>query len=325
MADPISVPSSLPLILPVECKNSGGGSTDDSVDECEVPMTAPVHRLVSHGLGISIQQTPDGEDVLKVESDFISKEPPHKSLRLTCAVLNYVRPDGLNLVPLGSSVSVDLFARLNNGMRRGLIDLYNIIEAMRRGVQDLRTSKLKLFFRWWDIFASFLSVSFDAYQQVLLPWVSRKEPLPETVAVSATDAVGKSIDSVLNTFKTIHSHMMRRAPDETIARIIKALNGIHPLVKYFFEIENNLPDLVERQYSRKETENIEKGLITFVHKQGSPLHRRMHVLVLARGMTIEEHAAWKHTLPFFVRVSMRAHSSKFKTNFVSVFQKLASM
>lgn len=103
---------------------------------------------------LSSSENGSGEP-MDVKSDFLAKTmPARKSARLTSAILNYSRPDGLNLVPLGTSWAVDIFARLNNGARRSFIDLYNMIDAMQHRVSDLRTSELKLFLHWWHLFAS---------------------------------------------------------------------------------------------------------------------------------------------------------------------------
>lgn len=267
----------------------------------------------------------DAEEAIFMPSDFLSATAaPRKSARLSSALLNYRRPDGLNLVPLGSSWALDIFARLHNGIRRELIDLYNMIDAMQKHIQDLRTSDLKLFFSWWDLFSSFMEVACDAHEMVLFPWIRKRAELPEALSESARSKLNETVESMLGSFDTVYSQMSRRPPDETMAKIIKALVDMHPIVEHFENFENNVPTLIEEHFKPKEAKSIEKKLASFLHKTGDSDFRRLHLSIVARGMTEEVLSAWQKLLPPLVRLSYRSYSNRFTETHIAAVQKLAT-
>lgn len=267
----------------------------------------------------------DTEEALFMPSDFLTANAaPRKSARLSSALLNYRRPDGLNLVPLGSSWALDVFARLHNGIRRELIDMYNMIDAMQKHIQDLRTGDLKLFFSWWDLFSSFMEVACDAHNKILLPWILKRGELPETLNEGVRSKLNETVDAMLGNFDTVYSQLSRRPPDETMAKIIKALVDMHPIVEYFENFENNIPTVLEEYYKPKDAKSIEKKLAAFLHKTGDTDFRRLHLSIVARGMTEEVLSAWQKLLPPFVRFSYRSYASKFADTHITTVQKLAT-
>lgn len=309
----------LPLSQPLSHANFSNlfksPKTKCETDDVFCPATAPLFEVV----------TPRNDQLLTSVSHFLINEPSRKSIILSPSIVNPTRPVELKLTPLTFSPAVDLFVRLNNGIRQAFTDFFEMSEAMCRIVKDVRTSHLKLFFRWWQIFASFLSASIDAYKDLLLPWVQLKAQLPDSITVYHTEALWRSVKTVLDTLEKIESQVMRRPPDETVPKIVKALSGIPVLFQYLTDTEKYFPVLLREHYTEKEVSVIEKKLFKFLQRRGSPLCRRMHLLVLARGMTPEEVVAWKPSLSIPVRMSLWAQSHKFQANFVEVIQELSSL
>lgn len=267
----------------------------------------------------------DGEEAILMPSDFLTANvASRKSARLSSALLNYRRPDGLNLVPLGSSWALDVSARLHNGIRRELIDMYNMIDAMQKHIQDLRTMDLKLFFSWWDLFSSFMEVACDAHDKILLPWILKRGTLPEALNEGARSKMKETVNSMLGNFDTVYSQMSRRPPDETMAKIIKALVDMHPIVEYLENFENNIPTVIEEFYKPKDAKSIEKRLAVFLHKNGDNDFRRLHLSIVARGMTDEVLSAWQRFVPALVRFSYRSYGSMFADTHIAAVQKLAA-
>lgn len=266
-----------------------------------------------------------GKETFTINSDFLSAQPaPRKSARLTSALLNYRRPEGLNLIPLGSSWALDVFARLHNGIRRELIDMYNMIDAMQKHIQDLRSGDLNLFFDWWDLFSSYIEVSFDLHAKLLVPWVLKKGVMPKSLDEHARSNMKKTLGAMLANFDTVYSQLPRRPPDETMAKIIKGLVDMHPIVEYLENCENNIPPVLEELYKPADAKKIEKKIASFLHKKGDEEFRRMHLSIVARAMTAEGLSAWQKLLPPFTRLSYKSYAKSFDTSHVKIVQKLAS-
>lgn len=267
----------------------------------------------------------DTEDALFMASDFLNANAaPRKSARLSSALLNYRRPDGLNLVPLGSSWALDIFARLHNGIRRELIDLYNMIDSMQKRIQDLRTADLEMFFSWWDLFSSFMEVACDAHEKILIPWVKKRGKLPDVLDEATQLQLSQKVSTMLSNFDTVYSQLSRRPPDETMAKIIKALVDMHPIVECLEKFENNVPLVIEENYKRRDGKSIEKKLASFLNKTGDADFKRLHLCVVSRGMTEEVLSAWQRLLPPLIRLSYRSHANKFTDTHISIVQKLAT-
>lgn len=270
-------------------------------------------------------QSKDNTDTLLVSSDFLTASvAPRKSARLSSALINYRRPDGLNLVPLGSSWALDVFARLHNGIRRELIDMYNMIDSMQRRIQELRTSDLKLFFDWWDLFSSYVEVSFDAYDKLLIPWIVKKDSLPDSLNENVRANMTQTVRSLLKNFDNYYSQMPRRPPDETMAKIIKGLVHMHPIVEYLEKFENEIPVTIESSYRPKDVRMMERKIAIFLHKTGDLGFKHMHLAVVARGMTDEVLSTWHKILPIWVRISYRSNSKLYSNTHLSVVRKLAA-
>lgn len=265
------------------------------------------------------------EEAILVNSDFGSTRPSfRKSARLSSALLNYSRPDGINLIPLGSSWALDIFARLNNGARRELIDLYNMIDSMQKRVQDLRTADLNHFFVWWHLFSSYLEVVFDCYEHVLLPWLSNKHPSTcASLTPTHCTQVKEKLAEMLQNFHTVYTQMTRRPPDETMAKIIKSLVGMHPIVEYFESIENNAPDTVEQNTDQKDVRRMERKLAKYIHSHGDNGFKKMHLLIMTRAMTDQVLSAWQKAIPSLIRISYRTANNKFTSTHLVAVRKLA--
>lgn len=304
----------------------------------------------------------DGSDnsITHVESDFLQTNvTSRKSVRLTSALLHYARPDGLNLVALGTSHSLDTFARLNNGIRRSMIDLYNMVDTMRRQVQDMRTATIRRFFTWWTLFASFLTTSLDIYHDIFLPWIvarmtnhpgggngtnnidhgnsgddvviMRKRKNECDSRIELTETV-KTVDETVALFNTIRNHVNRRAPDETIARIIRALEKLAGFPRFLQVTEDRLPDIIDQEcggdggkstISEKEFLKLHRRVLRYLHGHGSSAEkRRFHVLLVERGMTFEEMAAWRPMVPFHIRMAAWASKTKFEKKYMNILREI---
>lgn len=264
------------------------------------------------------------EETIQVKSDFLSmKEPVRKSARLSSALLNYKRPEGINLVPIGSSWALDIFARLHNGARREMIDLYNMIDCMQKKVEDLRSSHLKLFIDWWHVFSSYLKVCFRSHEDVLMPWAFKDVTAPEAVSDTKRGEIKKVVLSIFRNFDTIDEQLSRRPPDESMAKIIKGLSDIHPVVEYFEAIENNVPDLLEQKYTLKDGKKVEKRLASYLHNTGSADVRRMHLVIMTRAMHDDVVSAWQKTIPPLVRISYKSSNKRLSATHLAIVDKLA--
>lgn len=309
----------------------------------------------------------DGSDnsITHVESDFLQTNiTSRKSVRLTSALLHYARPDGLNLVALGTSHSLDTFARLNNGIRRSMIDLYNMVDTMRRQVQDMRTATIRRFFTWWTLFASFLTTSLDIYYDIFLPWivermdsntggggsgtgtnnvgshggssddvvVMRKRKNECDNRIELTQTV-KTVEETVTLFSNIRNHVTRRAPDETIARIIRALEKLAGFPRFLQVAEDRLPDIIDQEcggdiggkstISEREFLKLHRRVLRYLHNHGSSAEkRRFHVLLVERGMTFEEMAAWRTMVPFHIRVATWASKTKFEKKYMNILREI---
>lgn len=314
----------------------------------EKPKTGKASSLVNSG---DSGGSAESAQLEIVKSDFVGKDPPsRKSARLTSSSLTLVRPPGLNLVPQGTSWSVDIFTRLNNAVRRSFIDLCNMIDAMQRRIKQLRTSDLALFFRWWQLFASFLSVSLDAYDRVLLPWIApaaakrhaasagvTPPPSPPgssdsaqqrphwNATVDSLTVLQITVSTVVNSFETIQRQSTRRPPDETMVNIIKAVLDLSPLIKFFTDVENNGPQLVEQHFTESEVLKVDRKLMSFLHCTGAPSFRRMHLVLLARALAPHELPVWQRSISTFHRISFHVNKRKFKSSFVTIVNTLASI
>jgi hypothetical protein len=257
-------------------------------------------------------------------SDFLTaRAPERKSARLSSALLDYKRPDGLNLVPLGTTWSVDIFVRPHNGVRRELIDLYNMIDSMQRRIQDLRSQDLKLFFLWWDAFTSYLSAVFNATDKLLLPWALGSATPPPCLAEPVRSAGREHIKSMLAAFDVILEQLPRRPPDESLAKIIKALTHIHPIFEYIEAVETTMPEVADASLQPKQGRAMERRVARFLAKQGDDDYRRFHLQMLARGMNEEVSSAWIRRMPPLLRLTMSAQTNKFRMEHLRCVDKLA--
>ncbi|KAI0567727.1 hypothetical protein FGB62_1g34 [Gracilaria domingensis] len=264
------------------------------------------------------------EEILNPQSDFLSNQTPEKkSVRLSSALLNYTRPDGINPVPLGSSWALDLLARLHNATRRELIDLYNMVDSMKRRVQQLGSADLRTFFTWWYLFSSFLKTTFEAHTQLLFPWVSSKAQLPDALDEQAIRGVKDKLQSLFKEFRTANEQLSRRAPDETLARIIKALVHMHLVVQHMENVENTLSDLIEQQFQPAEANRFDKKLARFMHSHGRGDYKRMHLLLIANAMSSEATSVWHKSMPTMLRLSYRTTSKRFNATHANAVRKLA--
>ena len=262
---------------------------------------------------------------LAIKSDFLNFDAPKtRSVRLSSVLLHYSRPDGINPVPLGSSWSLDVFCRIHNGLRRELVDLYNMIDAMQKRVHDLRTSDLKAFFIWWNLFSSYLEAMISCYDDVLWPWISSKLKLSECAPSLNREQTRKAVEEFLNKFDVIYDHLSRRPPDETMARMIKSMADLHPIVEYIGKLEATLPDLVENSFELKEAKRIEKDISRYFHNKGDPDYKKMHLLIMARGMSDQLYTTWKKTLPFSVRMTYKTMTKRFNATHLAAVSRLSA-
>lgn len=274
--------------------------------------------------GNSPKNETDEVSVKAANSDFLTaRAPERRSARLSSALLDYKRPDGLNLVPLGTTWSVDIFVRPHNGIRRELIDLYNMIDSMQRRVQELRSADIKRFFRWWEVFASYLRTVFDLSNQVLVPWGLKGTERPNALAESVGTACGEHIEGMFGLFHTILEQMPRRPPDESLAKIIKALTHIHPIFEYLEAVENTMPEIAEANMTAKEAARMEKKVAIYVHKNGDADFRHFHLNILGRGMTEEIASAWRRRVPPILRIMTSGSKAKFANSHIGIVDKLA--
>jgi hypothetical protein len=263
---------------------------------------------------------------LNIKSDFLTAHAPeHKSARLSSAILDYKRPEGLNLVPLGSSWSVDLFARSHNGIRRELIDLYNMVDSMQRRIAEVRSGDLRTFFLWWDVFESYFDAALKANTQLLIPWACSKNAVPAAVNDSVQAGVLTHLDELKKGFRVVVEQIARRPPDESLAKIIKGLTHIHPIFEFIEAVENNLPEIAEANHSPKEGSQMEKKVVNFFYKTGNQEIRRYHIAVLARGMTEEVESAWSKRVPALVRFNSWMFKTRFNAEHIGVVSQLAHL
>lgn len=271
----------------------------------------------SHG-SPSVENLFDG-----MASDFVTAKPSRKSARLSSALLDYKRPEGLNMVTLGSSWAVDIFARPHNGLRRELIDLYNMIDSMQRRIKDLRTTDLMSFFEWWDLFASYLQTTIQIADELLIPWAVGGSAMPKALKDEIRSSCKQSTKTLLECFDTVFKQLHRRPPDESLAKIIKGLVHIHPIFAFVRAVEDSLPEIVESTYSEKDALSMERMIALYYHRNGDISLRRFHLAIMARGMTDEVVSAWKRCVPPLVRVVSRALKQRFATEHLGVVEKLA--
>lgn len=263
-----------------------------------------------------------------MKSDFLS-EPIRKSVTLTSALLNYSRPPGLNLVPLGTAWSLDPLARVNNAARRAFIDLFTIIDSMQRRVHDLRTADLQLFFKWWEFSASFVTVALASYESVVIPWLSSCSSfdvtkVPPDVSLTQAQAHSSTLEGMVSAFDAIDKQRSRRAPDESLARMIKAIAEVKLIIEFYAAMENSLPPVIESHFNQPEVKVLERRLATYLQKTGTSHVRRMHLHFMARGMTDESVSAWLRLIPLLTRFSYETYTTKFHKNCVAVVYTLAS-
>lgn len=271
--------------------------------------------------------TAENEALVKsTQSDFLTaRAPERKSARLSSALLDYKRPDGLNLVPLGTTWAVDLFVRPHNGVRRELIDLYNIVDSLQRQVQDLRSQDLKLFFVWWKVFADYLEVTFELTETVLVPWALNGSAAPEGLSDSTRAAGRESLGLMLQAFKVILEQLPRRPPDESLAKIIKGLVHIHPLFDYIEAVESVLPEVADSNHDEKQGRRMEKKVAQYYVKHGSQDLKSVQLQILARGMTEEVHSAWKRRIPAMPRILYASQKNAFRITHSRCVDKLAKV
>lgn len=277
--------------------------------------------------------TKSSQDLDELDSDlkshFLTEQPLRNSVRLTSVLLNYAHPPGLNLVPLGTAWSLDPLARLNNAARRAFLDLFNMIDGMQRRVHDLRTADLLIFFKWWKLFASFNSVVLASYESVIIPWLlssksSEKPDFIPDLMIAQAQSHSKILDKIISSFDTIYKQTPRRAPDETLARIIKSTSDVKPIIAFYAAVESTFPPVIEHSFNQTEVKSFERRLVTFLHKTGVSQIRRMHLHIVARSMTDESISAWHKLIPPLTRISYQTYTSKFQTTYVAVVNTLAS-
>lgn len=277
--------------------------------------------------GVGVGATGETETLLKATpSDFLTgRAPDRKSARLSSALLDYKRPDGLNLVPLGTTWAVDLFVRPHNGVRRELIDLYNIIDSLQRRVQDLRSQDLKLFFVWWKMFEAYLKVTFDLAEKMLIPWALNGSAAPESLNDSVRTAGSKHLGLMLEAFQAIREQLPRRPPDESLAKIIKALVHIHPLFDFIEAVESAMPEIADGNHTEKQGRMMEKKVAKYLVKNGDKDLKSLHLQILARGMTDEIQSAWKRRIPPHLRILYGSQKNAYRITHTRCVDKLATV
>lgn len=270
------------------------------------------------------QTSSHSEEPLQIESDFLcTNTPERKSVRLSSALLNYTRPTAINPLPLGSAWALDLLARLHNAVRRELIDLYNMVDSMKRRVHQLGTADMRTFFTWWHLFSSFLKTVFHTHTQVIFPWLAAKAALPDAVNEAHIQDVQAKLHALLKQFRIAHEQLSRRAPDETLARIIKGLVHMHVIVQHLESVENALPDVIEQHFEQTEHRKIEKKVAAFLHSHGRADEKKLHLLLVANAMSPEALAAWNKMLPRLIRMSYRTANKRFHSTHLGTVRKLA--
>lgn len=290
-------------------------------------MASPAMSNVTAGSPGVVGPTAEEKELVKGSpSDFLTaRMPERRSARLSSALLDYKRPDGLNLVPLGTTWAVDLFVRPHNGVRRELIDLYNIVDSLQRRVQDLRSQDLKLFFVWWKVFAAFLKVTFDLMDTVLVPWALDGSAAPDGLSDSVRTAGRESLDSMLQAFKVIHDQLPRRPPDESLAKIIKGLVHVHPLFDFIEAVETVMPEVADGKHDEKQGRRMEKMAAQHYAKHGDKDLKSVHLQILARGMTQEMQSAWKRRIPAIIRILYGSQKNAFRITHLRCVDKLAQV
>lgn len=261
---------------------------------------------------------------IAANSDFLTaRQPARKSARLSSALLDYKRPDGLNLVPLGTTWAVDLFVRPHNGVRRELIDLYNIVDSLQRRVQHMRSQDLKLFFRWWKQFACYLETAINLGDKVLIPWALNGSTAPQALDDAVRSAGKEHLNLLLQSFSVIQDQLARRPPDESLAKIIKALTHVHAIFEFMEAIESTMPEIADANRDEKQGRRMEKRVAVYLSKNGESEKRKLHLLIMARGMTEEVQSAWRRRLPPKLRIIAASQKNHFRVSHLNVVDKLA--
>lgn len=200
--------------------------------------------------------------------------------------------------------------------------MYNMVDSMQKRVQEIRTADLNLFFIWWDLFSSYLETTFACHDELLWPWITSKLKLSDCAPDLKKEETKKIMDAFLKKFDVIYDQISRRPPDETMAKMIKALADVHPIVEYFERIEANLPDHIESAYNIKEARKIERKISSYMHHKGDQQFRKMHLLVMSRGMTDQLISAWRKTLSLILRLSYRSATKRFQATHLHAVNKL---
>lgn len=290
-------------------------------------MASPAMSNVTAGSPGGADASAEQEALVKDSpSDFLTaRAPERRSARLSSALLDYKRPEGLNLVPLGTTWAVDLFVRPHNGVRRELIDLYNIVDSLQRQVQELRSQDLKLFFVWWKVFAAYLEVTFELTETVLVPWALNGATAPDGLSDSIRTAGRENLDMMLQAFKVIQEQLPRRPPDESLAKIIKGLVHIHPLFDFIEAVESVLPEVADGNHDEKQGRRMEKKVAQHYVKHGDKDMKSVHLQILARGMTEEVQSAWKRRIPAMLRILYGSQKNAFRITHSRCADKLAKV
>lgn len=287
-------------------------------------VTSPGSSLLPTPKLSSAERT---EALAGVKSDFLTAaKNERKSARLSSALIHYKRPKGLNLVPFGVKWSCDLFARLNNGVRRQVIDLYNMIDAMQKHIDKLRSRDLNQFFTWWELFQSYIQTCLQAHEYLIVEWLEPHidHQIPDSVNNLKRADVKREMIDLFDMFNTIEKQILRRPPDEIMAKIIKGLGPMQLLIDYLESLENDLPLIVEAAFREKDARRIERRMAIYMHKKGNKDLKHMHLCIVERGMTDQELAPWRKLLPIWLRIAYRPNSNLFTNRYLHVVRKLAA-
>ncbi|KAA8496891.1 hypothetical protein FVE85_0620 [Porphyridium purpureum] len=191
----------------------------------------------------------------------------------------------IHMAPYGNNRALDLFVVAHNGIRRELLDVYNMLCYFEAARGAMHTNEIVRFFLHFEIFHGFVMAYFESVEKkVLWPAVeSRHIIIPRNSELQPKPRE----DLVFDILEALHACIRMRAkvmqPEfrvEISSAFKSKLNTFTELCMHYFLLEEQvIPPLLNPRLTSKDKKELEKELTTIFSK--APGENGLYVVMLS--------------------------------------------
>mmetsp|Transcript_16065 Transcript_16065/g.34803 ORF Transcript_16065/g.34803 Transcript_16065/m.34803 type:complete len:423 (+) Transcript_16065:123-1391(+) len=162
------------------------------------------------------------------------------------------------MVEFGRGWAEDIFALLQNSIRREVQDLYYIVNSMKKRSVDLSKQDVTDFYEWLSFFALLLDFVFQFEDKSLMPWVEERVNLEGDLSTASRNVRKGKVMTAIEQIEDCQFKFEHLPPGEVLPTVEKMLEVLsNGLLEQFRLEEKHIIPAVKEAFSAKDGEAFE--------------------------------------------------------------------